>query len=123
MADPTRPEGERIVSVTVDRVPIDLAAGYRISSFSFLIQGGDNFREFANGTATVDTGRADVQRGRPAGADGVEHQPSLDSTENTSVTVTIGATDLGSFPVTDGSATVAIPAALVPAVAHTLTIN
>ena len=157
VADPTRPEGERIVSVTIDGAPIDLAAEYRVSSFSFLIQGGDNFREFANGTATVDTGLVDRDAwfayieghnplspnfaksgidvaGLPAGQTFSAAAPpvltvsninltSLGSPENTSVTVTIGATDLGSFPVTDGSATVAIPAALVPEGAHTLTVT
>ena len=157
VADPTRPEGERIVSVTIDGAPIDLAASYRISSFSFLIQGGDNFREFASGTATVDTGLVDRDAwfayiadstplspnfaksgidvsGLPAGQTFSAAAPpvltvsninltSLGSPENTSVTVTIGATDLGSFPVTNGSATVVIPAALVPEGAHTLTIT
>jgi LPXTG-motif cell wall-anchored protein len=57
--DPTRPEGDRITSITVDGAPIDLARGYRIGSFNFLLQGGDNFREFNNGTGTRDSGLVD----------------------------------------------------------------
>jgi 5'-nucleotidase len=57
--DVTRPEGDRITSITVDGEPIDLERGYRIGSFNFLLQGGDNFREFANGTGTRDSGLVD----------------------------------------------------------------
>jgi LPXTG-motif cell wall-anchored protein len=53
------PEGDRITSITVDGAPIDLARGYRIGSFNFLLQGGDNFREFNNGTGTRDSGLVD----------------------------------------------------------------
>jgi 5'-nucleotidase len=59
VADPSLPEGQRIISVTVDGEPLDLDAEYRISSFSFLVQGGDNFRVFTEGTNTVDTGLID----------------------------------------------------------------
>ena len=60
LSDPTRLRA--VADLKPDAVlqkPIDLAAEYRISSFSFLVQGGDNFHEFANGTDTVDTGLID----------------------------------------------------------------
>lgn len=57
--DAERPEGDRITSITVNGAPIDPAREYRIGSFSFLLQGGDNFREFAKGKDTKDTGLVD----------------------------------------------------------------
>ncbi len=57
--DATRPEGDRITSILVNGEPIDPARSYRIGSFSFLIQGGDNFRAFAAGTDTRDSGLID----------------------------------------------------------------
>lgn len=59
VADPTRAEGDRIVSVHVDGEPVDPTGEYRISSFSFLVQGGDNFHVFRDGADTVDTGLVD----------------------------------------------------------------
>ena len=56
--DPTRPEGERITSVTINGEPLDPAASYRVATFSFLAAGGDNFRAFTEGTA-VDSGLVD----------------------------------------------------------------
>jgi 5'-nucleotidase len=57
--DATRPQGDRITSIMVNGTPIDPAKSYRIGSFSFLIQGGDNFRAFAAGTDTKDSGLID----------------------------------------------------------------
>ncbi|MFY0409208.1 5'-nucleotidase C-terminal domain-containing protein [Solicola sp. PLA-1-18] len=57
--DPTQPRGSRITSILVDGKPIDPARGYRIGTFSFLQQGGDNFREFRNGTNPQDSGLVD----------------------------------------------------------------
>lgn len=57
--DESLPLGERITSVTVDGEPIDTAAEYRIGTFSFLAQGGDNFRVLAEGTGTADSGLVD----------------------------------------------------------------
>lgn len=59
--DATLPEGSRITSVTVDGAPIDPAADYRIGTLSFLADGGDNFREFAEATDRQDTGNVDYQ--------------------------------------------------------------
>jgi 5'-nucleotidase len=57
--DPTLPEGQRITSILVNGAPIDPARPYRIGSFSFLLQGGDNFRVFAQGADTRDSGLID----------------------------------------------------------------
>ncbi|GAA2719483.1 hypothetical protein CAE01nite_07310 [Cellulomonas aerilata] len=57
--DPARAEGDRITSITVDGRPIDPDAEYRIGTFSFLAQGGDNFRAFTQGTRTRDSGLID----------------------------------------------------------------
>ncbi|WP_213815372.1 ExeM/NucH family extracellular endonuclease [Glaciihabitans sp. dw_435] len=57
--DATKPQDSHITSISVDGKPIDPAKTYRVGSFSFLLQGGDNFREFANGTNTRDSGLID----------------------------------------------------------------
>ncbi|MDR2257477.1 MAG: ExeM/NucH family extracellular endonuclease [Arthrobacter sp.] len=57
--DAAREEGDRITSISVNGAPIDPKRDYRIGSFSFLLQGGDNFREFAQGKDTKDTGLVD----------------------------------------------------------------
>ena len=57
--DASRALGDRITSVTVDGAPIDPAGEYRIGTFSFLAQGGDNFRVFRDGTGTADSGLID----------------------------------------------------------------
>ena len=57
--DPDAAQGHHITSVTVNGEPLDLKRNYRIGSFSFLLEGGDNFRAFAQGTNTKDTGLVD----------------------------------------------------------------
>lgn len=57
--DESQPLGSRITSVTVDGAPLDESAQYRVGTFSFLAQGGDNFRVFAEGTGTADSGLID----------------------------------------------------------------
>ena len=57
--DPDAPQGQHITSVTVNGKPLDLKRDYRIGSFSFLLQGGDNFRAFGQGKDTKDTGLVD----------------------------------------------------------------
>jgi 5'-nucleotidase len=59
--DPTRPEGNRVTSMSLNGKPIALATSYSVTVNSFLASGGDNFREFAKGTARRDTGRVDLQ--------------------------------------------------------------
>jgi 5'-nucleotidase len=57
--DATLASGSRITSVTIDGVPLDPAASYRVGTFSFLAQGGDNFRVFAQSTDVRDSGLID----------------------------------------------------------------
>lgn len=58
--DETRAEGDRITSITINGVPMDMAKLYTVASGSFLIAGGDNFRELGKGTNTKDTGLVDL---------------------------------------------------------------
>ncbi|MDQ0260958.1 ExeM/NucH family extracellular endonuclease [Sinomonas atrocyanea] len=57
--DSTRPEGDRVTSVQVNGGPIDPQRTYRVGTFSFLAQGGDNFHVFKSGTDTRDSGLID----------------------------------------------------------------
>jgi len=57
--DPAATMNNHITSITVNGAPIDMAKSYRIGSFSFLLEGGDNFWEFANGVDTRDSGLVD----------------------------------------------------------------
>jgi 5'-nucleotidase len=57
--DPALPEGSRITSITVDGAPMDPVATYRVGAFSFLVQGGDNFHVFRQGTNVRDSGLID----------------------------------------------------------------
>lgn len=56
--DPNARAGSRISEVSIDGTTIDPAATYTVSTFSFLAQGGDNFRAFAEGSSQ-DTGLID----------------------------------------------------------------
>ncbi|MFI9485230.1 ExeM/NucH family extracellular endonuclease [Promicromonospora sp. NPDC052451] len=58
-ADPNAAPGDNVSSITIDGVPVDPAAEYRIATFSFLISGGDNFRAFTDGTDGRDSGLVD----------------------------------------------------------------
>ncbi|GCE76773.1 ExeM/NucH family extracellular endonuclease [Cellulomonas biazotea] len=57
--DPAAALGSHITSVTVNGEPLDPDAEYRIGTFSFLAQGGDNFRVFTDGADTADSGLID----------------------------------------------------------------
>lgn len=57
--DPTRPEGDRITSISLKGEQIDPAKSYKVVSQSFLAAGGDNFFEFGNATNKKDTGLID----------------------------------------------------------------
>jgi 2',3'-cyclic-nucleotide 2'-phosphodiesterase (5'-nucleotidase family) len=59
--DASLPQGSRITSITIDGEPYDPVANYRIGTFSFLAQGGDNFHVFAEGTDTEDSGLVDYE--------------------------------------------------------------
>ena len=54
--DRSRPEGERIVAMTLDGKPIDPAKTYRVAINNFLASGGDNFTMLAAGRDAVDAG-------------------------------------------------------------------
>lgn len=142
--DSTRPEGDRITGITIDGEPVDPAASYRVATFSFLAQGGDNFRAFTEGTNT-DTGLVDyeawieyLESSSPVSPDfarrsvevrGLAEEytagdaltltlPALDLTSrgapaNTQVQVEAVAqdgetVDLGTVPVSEGSAEVSV---------------
>lgn len=57
--DPSLPEGSRITGVWINGAPLDPGHGYRVGTFSFLAQGGDNFRVFTEGSNTKDSGLID----------------------------------------------------------------
>ncbi|MFJ7751616.1 ExeM/NucH family extracellular endonuclease [Arthrobacter sp. NPDC097144] len=57
--DPDQPRGSRIQTVTINGAAMDPARDYRVGTFSFLAQGGDNFTVFSEGTNTRDTGLVD----------------------------------------------------------------
>ncbi len=44
--DRSRPEGERVVRITLDGKPLDMAATYRVTTNNFLAGGGDSFSGF-----------------------------------------------------------------------------
>jgi 5'-nucleotidase len=54
--DKSKPEGQRIMAMTLDGKPIDPARTYRIAINNFLASGGDNFTLLANGRDPVDAG-------------------------------------------------------------------
>lgn len=57
--DATKPEGSRVVSITVGGKPIDPNGNYKVTSGSFLIGGGDGYTVLKEGTNKVDTGLVD----------------------------------------------------------------
>jgi 5'-nucleotidase len=54
--DRSKPEGQRIVAMSLDGKPIDPAKAYRVAINNFLASGGDNFTLLANGRDPVDAG-------------------------------------------------------------------
>ncbi len=59
--DESRDKMDRITSISIDGEPINMDKLYTFGSGSFLIAGGDNFFEFAEGTNTKDSGRVDLE--------------------------------------------------------------
>ncbi|NHC14976.1 bifunctional metallophosphatase/5'-nucleotidase [Motilibacter sp. E257] len=47
------PKGSKVSNVLVNGQPLDLNRGYRVAGNNFLLEGGDNFTTFAQGTATL----------------------------------------------------------------------
>lgn len=58
--DESRPDGERITHVTVNGVPLDLDATYRVAGASFLLAGGDGFTALAEGSDMLNSGMIDI---------------------------------------------------------------
>ena len=48
--DDSQPEGEKVSNMMLDGVALDLDATYRVSTLSFLAEGGDDFTAFTAGT-------------------------------------------------------------------------
>ncbi|MBB1510727.1 bifunctional UDP-sugar hydrolase/5'-nucleotidase [Tessaracoccus sp. MC1756] len=59
--DESLPEGDRITSISINGQAIDMDKLYTAGGASFLIAGGDNFRELGEGINTADTGWADLE--------------------------------------------------------------
>lgn len=57
--DPDAEMDSHITSVTINGEPLDPEREYRIGSFSFLLDGGDNFHVFTEGKDTKDSGLID----------------------------------------------------------------
>jgi 2',3'-cyclic-nucleotide 2'-phosphodiesterase (5'-nucleotidase family) len=53
--NPRQPAGSRVVQATINGVPIDLAASYRIATVDYLFNGGDGYTSLATGKPLVDT--------------------------------------------------------------------
>jgi 5'-nucleotidase len=54
--DSSRPEGQRIVSMSLDGKPIDPAASYRVTVNNFLASGGDGYTVLVDGADPFDAG-------------------------------------------------------------------
>ncbi len=58
--DPRRPSGQRVVEVTLNGVPLDDNASYRVAANNFIAEGGDAFPMFAKGSNRAETGVRDI---------------------------------------------------------------
>jgi len=58
--DPAAAAGSRILSMSLNGVPVTPAATFVVTVNSFLASGGDNFGVFAQGTNQADSGRVDL---------------------------------------------------------------
>ncbi|MBB3223663.1 bifunctional metallophosphatase/5'-nucleotidase [Pseudoduganella umbonata] len=88
--DAARPEGARVLDVTLNGVPLDDSATYRVATNNFLAGGNDAFPMFANGTNRAETGIRDIDslneylvrreaEGKPAGL--APEQPRIQRTQ------------------------------------------
>lgn len=77
--DASRPQGSRVLDITLHGAALDEATAYRVITNKFLAEGGDNFPMFKNGSKQLDTGISDIvsfndylaaraRDGKPAGA-------------------------------------------------------
>jgi 2',3'-cyclic-nucleotide 2'-phosphodiesterase (5'-nucleotidase family) len=53
--NPRQPAGSRIVQATINGVPIDLTASYRVATIDYLLNGGDGYTSLSTGKPLVDT--------------------------------------------------------------------
>ena len=108
--DASRDAGSRITGIWIDGAQIDPAQSYRIGSFNFLLTGGDNFREFTNGTDTRDSGLVDrdawisyIQTNSPLSPSFKASQASITGAPTTAfspgdtITFTVGSLNLTSL--------------------------
>jgi len=58
--DPRRPAGQRVVEATLNGVPLDDNASYRVAANNFIAEGGDAFPMFAKGSNRAETGVRDI---------------------------------------------------------------
>jgi 2',3'-cyclic-nucleotide 2'-phosphodiesterase (5'-nucleotidase family) len=109
--DAARPAGDRIVSITLDCVPLNPTASYRVTVNSFLAAGGDNFVTLAQGTQRAELGVTDLdaliayfeenspitadtvsrRATAPAATPGCPAQPGVPGGQNPGVAVDTGA--------------------------------
>ncbi len=59
--DPGAEAGHHVTGMWLHGTPVQAARTYSVTANSFLAAGGDNFTEFAEGTARQDTGQTDLQ--------------------------------------------------------------
>ncbi|TFD56769.1 ExeM/NucH family extracellular endonuclease [Cryobacterium suzukii] len=108
--DAARAAGDRVTGIWIDGAEIDSAQSYRIGSFNFLLTGGDNFREFKNGTDTRDSGLVDrdawisyIQANSPLSPSFKANQASITGAPTAAVnpgdtlTLTVGSLNLTSL--------------------------
>jgi 5'-nucleotidase len=58
--DPRKPEGSRVLDVSLNGAPLDDGSVYRVAANNFLAGGNDAFPMFANGTNRAETGIRDI---------------------------------------------------------------
>ena len=108
--DARRAAGDRVTGIWIDGAQIDPAQSYRIGSFNFLLTGGDNFREFRNGTDTRDSGLVDrdawisyIQANSPlspsfkANQASISGEPTAAVRPGDTITFTVGSLNLTSL--------------------------
>ncbi|HEX5598027.1 MAG TPA: ExeM/NucH family extracellular endonuclease [Micromonosporaceae bacterium] len=127
--DPEAPKGSRITSMSLNGIPLDPAATYRLTVNSFLASGGDNFTTLAGGTDRVTTGdndltmlvayfaanspvTADTQSRSAVGRPGPQCTTTITGRHNGSLTVSEGLTCIEDANIT-GTVTVLPGASLL----------
>lgn len=86
--DPTREYGDRITSVTIDGAPLNPEANYTVGSVTFLLDGGDSFYSFRDGTETVTYGNLDRDATNTYLAEQAANLKARDLKKSVGITVT-----------------------------------